>query len=89
METKLIKVGNSFGVRLSKTLVNQYKLEECSIEIVASEEGILLKPISNVPPLSAWDDLFQQAKKQGFDAQQDLEELKDWENTLNDGEESL
>ncbi len=89
MQTKLVKVGNSFGVRLPKALVNQYKLEDSKLEIIASVEGILLKPTSKVPSLSEWDDLFKKAKKQGFNRKEDLKDFKDWENTLQDGEESL
>jgi antitoxin MazE len=89
MQTKLIKVGNSFGVRIPKGIVNQYNLEESDIEVVASEDGILLKPIAKIPPLSQWDALFKKAKENGFDAKGDLEQFEEWNNTLNDGEESL
>jgi antitoxin MazE len=89
MQTKLIKVGNSFGVRIPKGIVNQYKLEESNIEIITSSEGVLLKPVSKIPPLSAWDACFETAKKQGFKANEDLKQFEDWNNTLPDGEESL
>jgi antitoxin MazE len=89
MQTKLIKVGNSFGVRLPKGIVNQYLLEESDIEVVASVEGILLKPISKMPRLSEWDALFKRAKQEGFSPAEDLKEFEDWNQTLQDGEEYL
>jgi antitoxin MazE len=89
MQTKLVRVGNSFGVRLPKTLVNQYNLENSKLEIIASDEGILLKPTLKIPPLAEWDKLFNEAKKNGFNAIKDREEFKDWDNTLQDGEKSL
>ena len=42
METKLIKIGNSFGVRLPKSLIQQYELSN-NIEIDPVSEGILIK----------------------------------------------
>ncbi|HEY0243971.1 MAG TPA: hypothetical protein VGC01_00275 [Mucilaginibacter sp.] len=42
METKLIKIGNSFGVRIPKSLIQQYKLSD-NIEIDPTENGILIK----------------------------------------------
>jgi antitoxin MazE len=42
METKLVKIGNSFGIRLPKSLIQQYDLSE-DIEIDPIESGILIK----------------------------------------------
>jgi antitoxin MazE len=42
METKLIKIGNSFGVRIPKSMIKQYDLSE-DIEIDPTENGILIK----------------------------------------------
>ncbi|HSK14003.1 MAG TPA: hypothetical protein VK907_12370 [Phnomibacter sp.] len=89
MVTKLVQIGNSFGIRISKNLIRQYHLDECAIELVAGEEGILLKPIPLIPPRSAWDDLFAKAQQKGFSPREDLEEFSDWDNTLNDGEGSF
>ena len=42
METKLIKIGNSFGIRIPKSLIQQYDLSS-DIEIDPTENGILIK----------------------------------------------
>ncbi|MDP9047434.1 MAG: AbrB/MazE/SpoVT family DNA-binding domain-containing protein [Bacteroidota bacterium] len=42
METKLIKIGNSFGIRIPKSLIQQYELSN-NIEIDPVEKGILIK----------------------------------------------
>jgi len=89
MKTKLVRVGNSFGIRLPKVLVNQYDLKNSQLEIIALREGILLKPTGNVPPLSDWDNLFKKAKSQGFNSKDDVNEFEDWDKTLQDGEEYL
>jgi antitoxin MazE len=42
METKLIKIGNSYGIRIPKSLIQQYELSN-EIEIDPMESGILIK----------------------------------------------
>jgi len=42
METKLVKIGNSFGIRLPKSLIQQYDLGD-DIEIDPTEDGILIR----------------------------------------------
>ena len=42
METKLVKIGNSFGIRIPKALIQQYELSN-EIEIDPTENGILIK----------------------------------------------
>ena len=42
METKLVKIGNSFGIRIPKSLIQQYGLST-DIEIDLIESGILIK----------------------------------------------
>jgi len=42
METKLVKIGNSFGIRLPKSLIQQYDLGD-DIEINPTEDGILIR----------------------------------------------
>lgn len=41
METKLIKIGNSYGVRIPKSLINQYGLKT-EIDIEPTANGILI-----------------------------------------------
>lgn len=85
MHVKLISIGNSFGVRLPKSLIRQFALDKGDIELVVKDEGILIAPVSEVPPLQDWDMLFKKAKKAGFDAQEDAEDFSDWDTTSSDG----
>ena len=85
MQTRLVPIGNSYGVRLPKSFIKQFKLDKGLIEIVVKQEGILITPAANVPPLEDWDKLFKQAKKKGFKAEEDLNEFSDWDNSLDDG----
>lgn len=43
--TMLTKIGNSQGVRIPKALVEQAHLNDCEIEFVVTDDGLLLKPI--------------------------------------------
>jgi antitoxin MazE len=43
MEAKLVKIGNSYGVRIPKSLIQQYELTS-NIEIDPTENGILSRP---------------------------------------------
>lgn len=64
--TKLIKIGNSYGIRIPKALVQQANLENHPIELKLSRNGLLLSPSIN---RASWDSetLRQNAEKeQGF-----------------------
>lgn len=85
MQTRLIPIGNSYGVRLPKSIIKQFDLDKSNLEIVVKEEGILITPVADVPPLAEWDKLFKEAKKKGYDAEKDAKEFEDWDTTLADG----
>ena len=63
MKTRLKKIGNSKGITLSKTLLEQYQFED-EVEIVAQENGLLIMPVK-VKPREQWDEQFKKAKKDG------------------------
>jgi len=63
MRTKLIKIGNSKGITLSKSLREQYQFEE-EVEIVIQENGLLIMPVK-AKSREEWDKQFKMAIKQG------------------------
>ena len=69
METKLIKIGNSFGIRIPKSLIQQYDLSN-SIEIDPTEKGILIKPKKK--SREGWDEQFAVAIKDGQKPENEL-----------------
>lgn len=85
MQTKLIPIGNSFGIRIPKSIIKQFDLDKSNLEIVVKEDGILITPVTDVPPLKDWDKLFAEANKNGFNAKQDAADFSDWNTTLADG----
>jgi antitoxin component of MazEF toxin-antitoxin module len=85
MQTRLVAIGNSYGIRLPKAIIKRFDLDKNDLEIIVKEDGILITPVTDVPPLLAWDKLFKEAKKKGFNAEEDAKEFSDWDTTLEDG----
>ena len=56
MELKVIKIGNSRGVRLSKDVLKRYNIQD-KVELVFEEEYIVLKP--KTKPREGWEDAFE------------------------------
>lgn len=59
MRTRLIQIGNSKGVRLSKSLIKQFELGE-GIIIEPTDKGILIS--SAKVPRQGWEEKFKAAK---------------------------
>ncbi len=85
MQTRLISISNFYRVILPRSIIKQLGLDKGNLEIVVREEGILITPATDTPPLREWDKLFKEAKKNGFDAVKDAEEFENWDTTLSDG----
>jgi antitoxin MazE len=64
MEVPIIKIGNSKGFRLTKTILEKYNITD-SMEMILEEEQIVLRPI--VKPRKGWDKAFQQMHENGDD----------------------
>jgi len=70
MKTKLKKIGNSRGITLSKSLLDQYQFDD-EVEILAQDNGLLIMPVK-VKPREQWDELFKKAIKEGHTPDKDL-----------------
>jgi antitoxin MazE len=55
MKIPVIKIGNSKGIRLSKTILEKYEIKD-AVEMVLEKDTILLKPIT--PPRKGWEIAF-------------------------------
>ena len=64
MELSIIKIGNSKGFRLSKTLIEQYNIKD-KVELILEKGYIILKPISK--PRNGWDIAFKKMNEKGDD----------------------
>lgn len=65
MEAAIIKIGNSKGLRLSKTILEKYNIKD-KVEIILEKGQIILKPIEE--PRKNWESAFKKMNTEGDDA---------------------
>ncbi len=70
MKTKIIKIGNSRGIMLSKHLINQYEFET-EVEVIPKRDGILIKPSATFPR-AGWEEQFEAAIKKGQQPEKEM-----------------
>lgn len=54
MKTKLIKIGNSFGVRFPKTIIEECGFKE-ELNLAVRQGAVVITPV--VPPRMGWKEL--------------------------------
>lgn len=64
MEISIIRIGNSKGFRLSKTILEKYNITD-KVELILDKEQIILRPIAE--PRKGWDKEFQKMHENGDD----------------------
>jgi antitoxin MazE len=64
MEVSIIKIGNSKGFRLTKTILERYNITD-KIELIFEKGQIILRPISE--PRKGWEKAFQKMHERGDD----------------------
>lgn len=65
MEISVIDIGNSKGIRLTKSLLEKYDIKD-KVELVLEKGRIILKPIAK--PRKGWNDSLQQMHENGEDS---------------------
>ena len=64
MDISIIPIGNSKGIRLSKTLLEKYNITD-KVELILEKGYIILKPKSE--PRSGWEKAFKRMHENGDD----------------------
>jgi antitoxin MazE len=64
MEISVIKIGNSKGIRLSKTLLDKYNIQD-TVEVILEKGQIVIKPLSR--PRKGWEKAFKKMTENGDD----------------------
>jgi len=64
MNIPIIPIGNSKGIRLSKTILEKYSIQD-SLEIILEEDYIVLKPSTQAR--EGWDLAFKKMNEEGDD----------------------
>lgn len=84
--TKLIKIGNSYGIRIPKVFIKKAHLEDAVIDLKLFKNGLLLSP--NKTHRSNWDSaILRKRAKQEDDKQNTIslqkdfacEDMREWE----------
>lgn len=64
MEVTVIKIGNSRGIRLSKTLLERYNIRD-TVDLILEKGQIVIKPLSR--PRKGWEKAFMEMNANGDD----------------------
>ena len=64
MEVSVIKIGNSKGIRFSKTMIDRYNIKD-TVDLIMDEEQIIIKPLTK--PRKGWDTAFKEMHENGDD----------------------
>jgi len=80
MEAAIIKIGNSKGLRLSKSILEQYNIND-KVELILEKDRIIILPMES--PRKNWDIAFSQMHSDNADQLLiddvfDNENLEEW-----------
>ena len=64
MDISIISIGNSKGIRLTKTLIEKYNIKD-TMELVLEKSYIILKPKTS--PRKGWEKSFKKMHENGDD----------------------
>lgn len=65
MKIPIVKIGNSKGIRISKTILDRYNIRD-AVDLVFEEEQIIIKPIKKAR--AGWEEAFKAMHERGDDA---------------------
>ena len=74
MHISVITIGNSKGIRLSKTLIEKYNIQD-KLELILEKDRIILKPAR--APRKGWENAFRKMHEAGDDRQLIADVLED------------
>lgn len=69
MKTKLIRIGNSKGIRIPKPVIDQAELSD-EVELIVGDNEIILRSVSNVR--RGWENAFRKMSKSEDDTLIDI-----------------
>ena len=80
MEVSIVQIGNSKGIRFSKTIIEKYNFRD-TVDLILEKGQIIIKPLSR--PRKGWEQAFKQMSENGddrllFNDVFDDENLEEW-----------
>ncbi len=64
MEVSVIQIGNSKGIRFSKTILEKYNIKD-KVDLILEKGKIIILPLST--PRKGWEESFKQMTENGDD----------------------
>jgi antitoxin MazE len=64
MRARIVKIGNSQGIRIPKPILEQSGITE-EVDILVEDNQIVIRPLSN--PRAGWDTAFKKMAEKGDD----------------------
>jgi antitoxin MazE len=64
MEVSVVKIGNSRGIRFSKTIIERYNIRD-TVDLILDKGQIIIKPLFK--PRKGWDKAFIEMHANGDD----------------------
>ena len=64
MEVSVVKIGNSKGIRFSKTIIERYNIRD-TVDLILDKGQIIIKPLSR--PRKGWEKAFMDMHINGDD----------------------
>jgi antitoxin MazE len=64
MEVSVVKIGNSRGIRFSKTIIERYNIRD-TVDLILDKGQIIIKPLFK--PRKGWDKAFMEMHANGDD----------------------
>ncbi len=79
MIAQLVSIGNSKGIRIPASLLQQYQMHG-TVEMLPGKDEIIIRPVFSAPR-EGWDKSFAAMHERGEDLLliDDLFEIEDWE----------
>jgi antitoxin MazE len=82
MKARLVRIGNSRGIRLPATILKLYDLSEgVEMEVEERQDGILLRPVTETPPKLTWAEAYQEMANEVAERL----EWSEWDSLTTDG----
>ena len=64
MKANVVRIGNSRGIRIPKTLLEHYRLTD-AVELEVQDDHLVIRPSNK--PRQGWEDAFRRMHQQGDD----------------------
>ena len=78
IKVKIVRIGNSKGIRLPKALIEQYNMKN-EVLLETKKDAVVIHPVEN--PRAGWEESFKRMRRRGDDRllDKDSELRSEWD----------